>query len=115
MLTPAQCQELKQRLLETAAQLEALSGATRDAAAPVSLEQPIGRLARMDSLQNQQLADAQRRQREQQKAQIQSALRRLEEDTYGECISCGEDIGYDRLKVRPETPLCLGCQRSRER
>lgn len=45
---------------------------------------------------------------------IQEALRRLDDGNYGICEECGEEIGLERLKVRPVTTLCIGCKSSQE-
>ena len=42
-------------------------------------------------------------------ASIDAALKRLEEGSYGVCSSCGEDIGEQRLAVRPESLECVDC------
>ena len=42
--------------------------------------------------------------------QIRSALSRLKDGTYGECIKCEEPIAFARLKARPEAPVCMECQ-----
>jgi DnaK suppressor protein len=47
--------------------------------------------------------------------QVDAALRRIEEDEYGECSACGEDIDPRRLDAHPEAPMCVGCQGLRER
>ena len=41
--------------------------------------------------------------------QIRAALRRLEDDGYGICASCGEDIAGQRLDALPETTFCVDC------
>lgn len=41
--------------------------------------------------------------------QILSALKRIDEGTYGECARCGEVIAEARLDVLPWTPLCRKC------
>lgn len=41
--------------------------------------------------------------------QIDAALERVEEGTYGECVKCGEDIAPERLALLPATPLCAKC------
>lgn len=48
--------------------------------------------------------------------QIDEALRRLYSDpeAFGRCERCGGDIGYERLRVLPETTLCADCQRTLE-
>lgn len=48
------------------------------------------------------------RQRELDKLrQIDEALHRIENGTYGECEDCGEPIGFKRLKNQPFTELCI--------
>lgn len=46
----------------------------------------------------------------QELGQVLSALRRLQEGTYGECVDCGEEIDPRRLKALPATPYCTACQ-----
>ncbi len=41
--------------------------------------------------------------------QLRAALQRIDDDTYGRCTSCGEDIAAGRLDAIPETTLCVNC------
>ena len=41
---------------------------------------------------------------------VQAALVRLDEGTYGSCLDCGNAIPSARLAVRPEAARCVGCQ-----
>ena len=41
---------------------------------------------------------------------IQAALSRLESGTYGWCVDCGEQIGFQRLQAYPSANRCLACQ-----
>ena len=41
---------------------------------------------------------------------IDEALARLEAGEYGECESCGVDIGIRRLEARPTATLCIDCK-----
>ncbi len=45
---------------------------------------------------------------------IQAALSRLASGTYGLCVDCGEEIGFQRLKAWPLANRCLGCQSKAE-
>jgi DnaK suppressor protein len=47
--------------------------------------------------------------------QIERALVRLRQGTYGLCESCGEKIPVGRLNALPYSTLCIGCQREQER
>jgi len=46
---------------------------------------------------------------------IRKALERIDEDTYGICEECGEDIGVKRLEARPVTTLCIECKSKQEK
>lgn len=45
---------------------------------------------------------------------IKKALARIEDDTFGICDKCGEDIGIERLKARPVTTQCIECKTKEE-
>jgi len=40
---------------------------------------------------------------------IEAALRRIDEGTYGKCLSCGKPISPGRLKALPEADRCVDC------
>jgi DnaK suppressor protein len=43
--------------------------------------------------------------------QVEAALRRVDEGTYGSCASCGNAIAPERLEAIPWTPVCIDCAR----
>ena len=91
-------------------ELEKLSESSADARATVTLDQAsVGRLSRMDALQSQAMAQATERQRAAELARIKSALLRMEEDEYGYCIVCGEEIPTKRLEIDPAASHCVKC------
>jgi DnaK suppressor protein len=47
-------------------------------------------------------------------AQIVAALKRIDEGTYGTCVSCGRDIAPQRLEAYPWASLCIDCKRRAE-
>lgn len=47
--------------------------------------------------------------------QVNAALQRFENGTYGLCVSCNKPIDTARLKAIPSADLCMDCQRKRER
>ena len=85
-----------------------------ESAGTVELDQPIGRLTRMDAMQQQSMARANRQAAKLRLRQVDAALARHDAGTYGICLSCGDDIAPGRLRARPETTLCLECQSERE-
>ena len=93
-------------------ELDALSSATADERQPVELDQQsVGRLSRMDAMQVQAMAQAVEGRRRQRLAQIEAALKRLDEDEYGYCVECGEEIPSKRLEVDLTVPRCVDCAR----
>lgn len=53
--------------------------------------------------------DALRRATQQELADIDDALARVSDGTYGVCASCGRDIPPARLEARPMTRECVAC------
>ena len=47
-------------------------------------------------------------------AEIDAALERIDDGTYGICTNCGKEIPPERLEARPWATLCIDCQRQRE-
>ncbi len=114
-LTPNELKTLHHKLVELEKELETLLTVSEGSAQTVSLDQSIGRLTRMDAMQIQSMAQANRRSHDLRLRQVRAALAAMDEAEYGECKSCEEPIGYARLSVRPEAPFCIACQQQRER
>lgn len=47
--------------------------------------------------------------------EVEHALRRIVDGTYGECVDCGGDIDYERLKAYPTAMRCVTCQTQHEK
>ena len=92
------------------AELRALSDNSRQSRAPVTLDQQsVGRLSRMDAMQQQSIDIEQEERRAQRLAMLAAALKRMDEDEFGYCLGCGEDIPPARLDVDPAITLCVDC------
>jgi DnaK suppressor protein len=92
------------------AELSALIEGAADSAAPVELDQQVqGRLSRMDALQGQAMAQATNERRRIEIAQIDAALGRMNEDEFGYCVECGDEIAPKRLKLNPAIARCVEC------
>jgi len=72
-------------------------------------QQAVGRLSRMDALQNQAMARAQAGRRAAQRHKIHAALARLASGDYGYCTDCGDALLPERLAADPAVPRCLYC------
>ena len=113
MITAGQLKKLKSLLEQERAELQALSEATVADRALVTLDQQsVGRLSRMDAMQQQSMDIAREERRRKRLKVLEAALARLAEDDYGYCITCGEDISLERLRADPATTRCLDCMKS---
>ncbi|MCK4509349.1 MAG: TraR/DksA family transcriptional regulator [Desulfuromonadales bacterium] len=113
-LNQQQLTVLQQSLLKLRKELQELLENSSDGAQPVSLDEPIGRLSRMDAMQQQSMVQANRRTTQTRLTRIEAALRRHTNDEYGLCVECEEEIGYARLQAQPEAPFCIDCQSNKE-
>lgn len=78
--------------------------------APVILDQQmVGRLSRMDALQQQSMARATSARRKTVAFRVKAALQRIEEGEFGYCTDCGEEIPAVRLDQDPSVPRCVSC------
>ena len=112
-LSNTQLAELGEELLRLRMELIA-SIADNSRTNTVDLDLPIGRLSRVDALQQQAMAAAEKRRAEQRLKAVEAALEFHGEGDYGYCKACGENLPFARLKVRPESPLCVACLAGRE-
>ena len=108
---PAVERELRERRQELAAELEKLTEIPRDPMAAVSFGKRIGdgtteaveRLSRVGAAKS--LASS--------LSDVERALAKLEEGSYGTCDSCGREIPPERLEAIPATSLCVDCRKAR--
>ncbi|TVQ94739.1 MAG: TraR/DksA family transcriptional regulator [Deltaproteobacteria bacterium] len=78
----------------------------------VALGTEQGRLSRMDAMQQQQMALAEKAMLERRLDAVRRALSRVDDGSFGYCTRCDEPIALRRLRVVPESPLCMACLRS---
>ena len=105
-------EEFRKQLIEMQQELLDQSQSTEDARKPVTLDQQsVGRLSRMDALQEQAMQMETERRRQGALLRIEAALARIEEGEFGFCVSCGEPIGERRLENDPSVASCVKCAR----
>lgn len=98
--------QLEVRKAELTASIENAAGS----AAPVELDQQVqGRLSRMDAIQGQAMAQATIERRRVEIAQINAAFKRMEENEFGYCVECGDEIAPKRLELNPAIARCVEC------
>ena len=81
----------------------------------VELDQSsIGRLSRMDALQQQALAKGLLERRKLRQRQLEAALARIQAGGYGSCCECQAELDAERLHADPAVVFCADCAEARE-
>jgi len=97
-------------LIKLQKELESVVATGEAAAETVVLDQTrMGRLSRMDAMQQQEMSKASNQRRQLKLQQIAVALRRIENEDYGYCKECEEVINPKRLEHNLTTQYCIEC------
>ena len=80
-----------------------------DSAAPVTPENSIGRISRMDAINNKSVVEASLRNRRKKLAKLQVALSKIDNPGFGQCKNCKKTINPKRLMLMPESDKCINC------
>lgn len=108
--SPELVARLRTRLEQELVELDQLLAQTAHDSAPVELDQQsVGRLARMDSMQMQAMAQETQRRRRERRPRIEAAFKRIDRGEFGFCTRCGEGLSERRLEVDPTYLLCVNC------
>jgi DnaK suppressor protein len=114
-ITESQISKLRLQLTSQQQTLQIQLVESDDASKPVTLDQQsVGRVSRIDAIQQQQMASANREQTIMLLQQVDAALKRIESDEYGLCQMCDEPIALLRLQAQPHTANCIVCQSKQE-
>lgn len=100
----------KERLKSKREELLEMSNISSEARNTVELDQQsVGRLSRMDAMQQQAMAEALERTRQRDLVRIDQAQLRLADGEYGYCVECGNEIPDGRLAIDPMAERCVNC------
>ena len=109
-------EHFRNKLLKLREELRQIEESGNEAAKIVKLDQSsVGRLSRMDAMQAQAMSKESNRRRDIKMKRIESALQRIENDEFGYCLSCEEDIDPKRLAFDPSALLCIECANKGEK
>lgn len=76
---------------------------------PISPENAIGRVSRMDAINNKSVIENVLRKAKERLHQLKMVIDKINDDNFGICRKCQEEIPLQRLMIRPESSLCVKC------
>ena len=81
----------------------------KDLNKPVSPDVAIGRISRMDAINNKSITEASLRQAEQKLKSLEQVLGKVGTKDFGICLKCKKPIPVGRILIRPESQYCVNC------
>ncbi len=102
-------QEVKKRILDELQKTEASIKDYKESTKPISPENAIGRVSRMDAINNKSVVEAALRKAEEKRNKLQLVLDKVEDDDFGLCMRCGKEIPIGRILLMPQSRNCVGC------
>ena len=76
---------------------------------PISPENAIGRISRMDAINNKSVLESALREAQSKLIQLKNTFQKIESSDFGLCKICKKNIPFGRLMIRPESELCVNC------
>ena len=101
--------EIKQRIKTEIHDTKEKVAALRILTKPISPDNAVGRLSRMEAIGTKAINETALRNAIQKLGRLQHALTRIDEPDFGSCYECGEPIPIGRILLMPEATLCVGC------
>jgi len=77
--------------------------------APIAPDCSLGRLTRMEAMNEQEVIQKILNETILRETRLRNALSRIDSEMFGVCIECDEEIGFERMKIRPESVKCVDC------
>ena len=80
-----------------------------DLAQPISPDNAIGRVSRMDAINNKSIVDAALRKAKEHLRGLKSSLDKLDSSDFGVCVKCKKNIPIERILLAPQSSFCVNC------
>ncbi|MBT5438930.1 MAG: TraR/DksA family transcriptional regulator [Flavobacteriales bacterium] len=102
-------QDIKNRILEELKKTEEAILDYKESTKPISPENAIGRVSRMDAINNKSVVEAALRKAEEKLNKLKLVLDKVDDADFGICIRCGEPIPIGRVLLMPQSRNCVRC------
>lgn len=96
---------ISRNIERTREKIEAMEEMTQ----PIAPENSIGRVSRMDAIQNKSVMEAALRTARQELEDLEYAQNHIHDPEFGTCKKCKKEIDLKRLMLMPGSPYCIRC------
>ena len=102
-------QDIKKRILEELKKTEEQILDYKESTKPISPENAIGRVSRMDAINNKSVVEAALRKAEEKFNKLKLVLDKVNDADFGLCMRCGNPIPIGRILLMPQSRNCVRC------
>ena len=104
-----QLKEIQQKLLSEIETTQLKVDEYTELCKPIAPENAIGRISRMDAINNKSVVEAVLRETKNKMQQLQVMQNKINDADFGTCIKCEQIIPFGRLLIRPHSKFCVQC------
>lgn len=108
-MTADQKQQLKQAIEKKIVESQQAIFDLKEATKPMGLDSSIGRISRMDYINNKAVNEAELHKAEANLVALNRWLSIYNTDQFGKCTRCGQEININRLLLIPASTKCINC------
>jgi DnaK suppressor protein len=101
--------ELKEQILKEIEVQKHLIKSFTETSKPVSPDNAIGRLTRMEAINSQNISEASLNSAKSKLLKLEKALSKIDLPDFGICMRCESSIPHGRIMLMPENVLCVSC------
>ena len=112
-MTEAQKIDLRDKIQKKILEMEDEIIRLEDMTQPISPENSLGRVSRMDAINNKSVAEASLRSVRRRYEKLKDAITKIDEEGFGDCVRCKKPIPMARLMFMPESTKCVRCAQGR--
>ncbi len=109
MITPNEIKNIETLIHKEIKKTEAVIIHLKELTKPIAPENAIGRVSRMDAINNKSVNDAALKKTKQKLKNLQIALSTLMEPYFGMCSRCNNPIPIGRVMLMPHSRFCVHC------
>mgnify|MGYP006431153909 CR=1 FL=1 len=108
-MTPEEQEQFKANIQKKLDKLDRKIADLEELCKPVSPDEAIGRVSRMDAINNRAVNEQALNNNKTKRERLRQALEKVSDPYFGYCNKCGQSIGVGRLSAMPESTLCVNC------
>ena len=108
-MTNQQRKDIKEKVLQEIEKTNLSVADYRNMTKPISPENAVGRISRMDAINNKSVAEAALRQAESKLKNLNLVLNAIDSKDFGICLKCQKTIPIGRILLMPQSRFCVNC------